>query len=47
VLQTITAQHIQFCPATGAAEMHVPAHLLAADAVEEYTLAEMVGFFRG
>jgi hypothetical protein len=47
VLQTITAQHVQLCPANGSAEMHVPQHLLNADASEEYTLAEMVGFFSG
>jgi hypothetical protein len=29
------------------AEMHVPKHLLNADESEEYTLAEMVGFFSG
>jgi hypothetical protein len=29
VLQTITAQHILFQPATGRAEMYVPTHLLA------------------
>ncbi len=46
VLQTITAQHVQLCPATGTSEMHVPTHLLTAGE-EEYTLAEMVGFFTG
>jgi hypothetical protein len=46
VLQTITAQHVQLCPATMSAEMRVPTHLLTA-ADEEYTLAEMVGFFTG
>lgn len=46
VLQTITAQHVQLCPATMAAEMSVPSHLLTA-VEEEYTLAEMAGFFTG
>jgi hypothetical protein len=46
VLQTITAQHVLVCPATGAAEMSVPTHLLTA-AEGEYTLAEMAGFFTG
>lgn len=46
VLQTITAQHVQLCPANGSAEMSVPTHLLTA-VEEEYTLAEMVGFFAG
>jgi isopenicillin-N N-acyltransferase like protein len=46
VLQTITAQHVVMCPATGTAQMGVPTHLLTA-AEEEYTLAEMVGFFTG
>lgn len=47
VLQTITAQHVVMCPATQSAEMYVPQHFLAADATEDYTLTEMLGFFTG
>lgn len=44
VLQSITAQHVVMCPATGTAEMHVPSHLLPDDVRDEVTLADLMGF---
>ena len=45
VLQTITAQHVVMCPATRAAELFVPSHLLSADYRDELGIAELIGFF--
>lgn len=47
VLQTITAQHVVFCPATQAAEMYVPTRLLAAGVGTGYTRDELRGLFTG
>ena len=46
VLQEITAQHVVLCPATQAAEMFVPSHLLPDDVREEMTPADLLRFMQ-
>lgn len=45
VLQEITAQHVVLCPATQSAEMFTPTHLMAEGAEDEFSVAEVLGFF--
>jgi isopenicillin-N N-acyltransferase-like protein len=46
VLQEITAQHVVMCPATQAAEMFVPSHLLPDDVREEMTPADLLRYMQ-